>query len=70
MLTPLESPLEANWLPKGSIPTEEDAPNYYFTLKGYDFTLKKGAEVLARSDYSITKNAEYALSINGTTIKS
>lgn len=70
MLTPLESPLEVNWLPLGKIETKEDAANYYFTLKGYDFTLKKGAEALARSDYSITKNAEYALSINGTTIKS
>ncbi len=70
MLTPLESSLEANWLPLGTIPTKEDAANYYFTLKGYDFTLKKGAEALARSDYSIAKNADYALSINGTTIKS
>ena len=68
MLTPLESPLEANWLPLGSIPTEEDVANYYFTLKGYDFTLKKGTEALRSSDYSITKNAKYALSINGTTI--
>lgn len=68
MLTPLESPLEANWLPLGSIPTEEDAANYYFTLKGYDFTLKKGTEALIPSDYSVTKNAKYALSINGTTI--
>lgn len=64
MLTPLESPLEANWLPKGSIPTEEDAANYYFTLTGYNFTLKKGTEALSPSDYSITKNANYALSIN------
>lgn len=64
MLTPLESPLEANWLPKGSIPTEEDAANYYFTLTGYNFTLKKGTEALIPSDYSITKNAKYALSIN------
>lgn len=70
MLTPLESPLEVNWLPLGKIETKEDAANYYFTLKGYDFTLKKGAEALARSDYSITKNAEYVLSINGKTIKS
>lgn len=70
MLTPLEQPLEANWLPSGKIEIKEDAANYYFTLKGYDFTLKKGAEALARSDYSITKNADYALSINGTTIKS
>lgn len=70
MLTPLEQPLEANWLPLGSIPTEEDAANYYFTLTGYDFTLKKGTEALIPSDYSITKNANYALSINGTTIKS
>ncbi len=70
MLTPLEQPLEANWLPLGSIPTKEDAANYYFTLTGYDFTLKKGAEALSPSDYSITKNANYALSINGTTIKS
>lgn len=68
MLTPLEQPLEANWLPLGSIPTEEDAPNYYFTLTGYDFTLKKGTEALSSSDYSITKNADYALSINGTAI--
>lgn len=68
MLTPLEQPLEANWLPKGSIPTKEDAANYYFTLKGYDFTLKKGTEALSSSDYSITKNADYALSINGTAI--
>lgn len=70
MLTPLEQPLEANWLPLGSIPTEEDAANYYFTLTGYNFTLKKGTEALSPSDYSITKNAKYALSINGTTIKS
>ena len=68
MLTPLEQPLEANWLPLGSIPTEEDAANYYFTLTGYDFTLKKGTEALIPSDYSVTKNAKYALSINGTTI--
>ena len=68
MLTPLESPLEANWLPLGTIPTKEDVANYYFTLKGYDFTLKKGTEALRSSDYSITKNAKYALSINGTTI--
>lgn len=68
MLTPLEQPLEANWLPLGSIPTEEDAANYYFTLTGYDFTLKKGTETLSPSDYSITKNAKYTLSINGTTI--
>lgn len=68
MLTPLESSLEANWLPLGTIPTKEDAANYYFTLKSYDFTLKKGAEALARSDYSITKNADYALNINGTAI--
>lgn len=70
MLTPLEQPLEANWLPLGSIPTEEDAANYYFTLTGYNFTLKKGTEALIPSDYSVTKNANYALSINGTTIKS
>ena len=70
MLTPLEQPLEANWLPLGSIPTEEDAANYYFTLTGYDFTLKNGTEALSPSDYSITKNADYALSINGTAIKS
>ena len=68
MLTPLESPLEANWLPLGSIQTEEDAANYYFTLTGYNFTLKKGTDALRSSDYSITKNAKYALSINGTTI--
>lgn len=68
MLTPLEQPLEANWLPLGNIPTEEDAANYYFTLTGYDFTLKKGTETLSPSDYSITKNAKYTLSINGTTI--
>ena len=68
MLAPLESPLEANWLPLGTIPTKEDVANYYFTLKGYDFTLKKGTEALRSSDYSITKNAKYALSINGTTI--
>ena len=68
MLTSLESPLEANWLPLGSIPTEEDAANYYFTLTGYNFTLKKGTEALIPSDYSITKNADYALSINGTAI--
>ena len=68
MLTPLESPLEANWLPLGNIPTEEDAANYHFNLTGYDFTLKKGTEALIPSDYSITKNAKYALSINGTTI--
>lgn len=68
MLTPLESPLEANWLPLGTIPTKEDVANYYFTLKGYDFTLKKGTEALRSSDYSITKNAKYALSINGTAI--
>lgn len=68
MLTPLEQPLEANWLPLGNIPTEEDAANYYFTLTGYDFTLKKGTLVLNPSDYSITKNANYSLSINGTTI--
>ena len=68
MLTPLESPLEANWLPLGTIPTKEDVANYYFTLKGYDFTLKKGTEALRSSDYSITKNADYALSINGTAI--
>lgn len=70
MLTPLEQPLEANWLPLGTIPTEEDAANYYFTLTGYNFTLKKGTEALSSSDYSITKNAEYALSINGMAIKS
>ncbi len=70
MLTPLEQPLEANWLPLGSIRKEEDATNYCFKLNGYDFTLKKGTEVLRSSDYSITKNADYALSINGTTIKS
>lgn len=68
MLTPLESPLEANWLPLGKIETKEDAANYYFTLTGYDFTLKKGTEALSSSDYSVTKNADYALSINGTAI--
>lgn len=68
MLTPLEQPLEANWLPLGKIPTEEDAANYYFTLTGYNFTLKKGTEALNPSDYSITKNAKYTLNINGTTI--
>lgn len=70
MLTPLEQPLEANWLPLGNIQTKEDATNYSFKLNGYDFTLKKGTEALSSSDYSITKNAEYALSINGTPIKS
>ena len=44
------------------------AANYYFTLTGYNFTLKKGTEALIPSDYSITKNADYALSINGTAI--
>lgn len=68
MLTPLEQPLEANWLPLGNIPTEEDAANYYFTLTGYDFTLKKSTEALNPSDYSIIKNANYALSVNGKTI--
>lgn len=70
MLTPLEQPLEANWLPLGNIQTKEDATNYSFKLNGYDFTLKKGTEALSSSDYSITKNAEYALSINGMAIKS
>ena len=68
MLTPLEQPLEANWLPLGNIPTEEDAPNYYFTLTGYNFVLNNGSEALAPSDYSIVKNDEYSLSINNTTI--
>lgn len=68
MLTPLEQPLEANWLPLGKIETKEDAANYHFNLTGYDFTLKKGTEALSSSDYSITKNAEYALTINGTAI--
>lgn len=68
MLASVEGSLEASWMPIGSIPTEEDASNYYFKLTGYDFTLKNGTEALTPSDYSITKNTSYSLSINNTTI--
>lgn len=61
--------LDIDWKPMGTIPTEEDAPNYYFTIKGYDFVAKENNMELIDSDYSIIKNPNYGLVFNGKTIQ-
>lgn len=70
MLRPLvTNSLDIDWKPMGTIPTEEDTPNYYFTIKGYDFVAKENNTELIDSDYSIIKNPNYSLVFNGKTIQ-
>ena len=70
MLRPLvTNSLDIDWKPMGTIPTEEGAPNYYFTIKGYDFVAKENNTELIDSDYSIIKNPNYGLVFNGKTIQ-
>lgn len=70
MLRPLvTNSLDIDWKPMGTIPTEEDTPNYYFTIKGYDFVAKENNTKLIDSDYSIIKNPNYGLIFNGKTIQ-